>query len=314
MIIDQVAADLDPERPPLSRIYSVSTRNTLRTLCTVSKFFESIAIRYLYTLVHLTDATQLAAFRKAITYFAGRPTALAKHVRTFSISSTTHIASYQFAQDMVTVLYVLRPWLERLLLDVRRRHNFRQTSSSGGQDIGIMQGGDNKLITAMAVFGSPWPNLIEASASEGLDQYLRMPRLPRAFDNLQKLALGHTIISANVVERLLEMPFLEELVMVNSSIQWSDFERAVPAEPIATLMLHSSCLRRFVWIVTPRPQWDMDEIASIVLYDAELLCNVPGVEVIYGPGEQNADDTLPDGLSGPRLLGEGIRGGSLWKS
>ncbi|KAG9103348.1 hypothetical protein FRC06_011346 [Ceratobasidium sp. 370] len=313
MIIEQVAADLDAD----NRIYSVATRDTLRALCTVNKYFESIAIRHLYTLVHLTSATQLAAFRKAIAYF-GRPTALAKHVRTFSISSTTHIASYQFAQDLVTVLHALRPWVERLLLDVRRRHYFRQTSSSGGQDIGILQSAEHSnsrpAISPTAVFSAPWPRLIEASVSEGLDQYLRLPRLPRAFDNVQRLALGYTVITTELVDRLLEMPSLEMLVMVNSSVRWSNLEWTTPAGPILALMYKSLTLCRLVWLVTQRPLWDMPETMSMsaVLHDAEVLCSVPGVEVIYDEG-QSTDDTLPDGLSGPRRVGEGARDGSLWK-
>ncbi|KAG8746484.1 hypothetical protein FRC10_004924 [Ceratobasidium sp. 414] len=313
MIIEQVAADLDVD----SRIYSVATRDTLRTLCTVNRYFESIAIRHLYTLVHLTSTTQLAAFRKAIAYF-GRPTALAKYVRTFSISSTTHIASYQFAQDLVTVLHALHPWVERLLLDVRRRHYFRQTSSAGGQDIGILQSAGHSSMrpfhSPTAVFGAPWPKLIEASVSEGLDQYLQLPRLPRAFDNVQRLALGYTDITTELVDRLLEMSSLGMLVMVNSSVQWSDFEWTTPAEPIVALMHKSPALRRLVWLVTQRPPWDMPETMNMdaALYDAEVLCSVPGVEVIYDGG-QNTDDTLPGGLSGPRLVGEGARNGSLWK-
>ncbi|KAG9100451.1 hypothetical protein FS749_015318 [Ceratobasidium sp. UAMH 11750] len=308
MIIEQVAADIGAD----NRIYSIATRNTLRALCTVNKYFESIAIRHLYTLVHLTSATQLAAFRKAIAYF-GRPTALAKHVRTFSISSTTHIASYQFAQDLVTVLHALRPSVERLLLDVRRRHYFRQTSSSGGQDIGILQIA-GPAISAIAVFGTPWPKLIEASVSEGLDQYLRLPHFPRAFDNVQRLALGYTAITTELVDRLLEMSSLEMLVMVSSSVVWSNLEWTTPAEPITKLMRKSPALRRLVWLVTQRPSWDMPETmgTGAVLYDANVLCSVPGVEVMYHGG-QNTDETLADGLSGPRLVGEGARDGALWK-
>lgn len=312
MVIDELATDHDAEWSS-SRIYSTTTRNTLRTLCTVNKFFESVAIRHLYTRVHLTSADQLAAFRKAIAYF-GRPTDLARHVRTFSIFTTTHIASYQFAQDLVATLHVLRPRLEHLLLDVRRRHHFRQTSSSGGQDIGILNGGDTKATTAFNVFNSPWPRLIEVSISEGLDQYLRMTHLPWAFENVKRLALGHTAITTNTISRLLQMPHLEELLMVNSSVRWSDFERTSPTEPIAALMERSSSLRRLVWVVAPRPQWDMDETWStqMAFSDAELLCSVPGVEVIYQPGDQCTDDILPDGLVGARFLGEGARSGLLW--
>jgi len=77
-------------------------------------------------------------------------------------------------------------------------------------------------------------------------------------------------------------------------------------------MNHSPNLRRLVWVVTPRPQWDMDETWISQTSDAELLSNVPGVEVIYQPGNQCTDDTLPDGLVGPRFLGEGAKSGLLW--
>ncbi|QRV81115.1 hypothetical protein RhiJN_09130 [Ceratobasidium sp. AG-Ba] len=318
MVIGQVAGNPDSD----ARIYSTETRNALRALCTVNKYFESIAIRYLYTLVHLTSASQLAAFRKAVAFF-GKPTALAKHVRTFSMSTTGLIASLQLANDMAIVLHVLRPTVERLFLDIRRRHHFRQTTSSGGQDIGILQSGEfrsNGLpFSATSLFLNPWPKLIEVSVSEGLDQYLRLVRLPpRAFDNVRRLALGYTAITADFIDRLLEMPFLETLVMVNSHVRWSDFDgRSSPSEPIAALMRKSPALRRLVWLVTARPQWDMEESLSTntVLRDTKMfsLCNVPGVKVVVQPKEQNIDDTLPDGLSGPCLVGESAKDGSLWE-
>lgn len=312
MIIDELAADHNAEWPS-SRIYSTTTRNTLCALCTVNRFFESVAIRHLYTRVHLTSADQLSAFRKAVAYF-GRPTDLARHVRTFSIFSTTHIASYQFAQDLVATLHVLRPRLESLLLDVRRRHHFRQTSSSGGQDIGILNGGDTKAATAFSIFNTPWPRLVEVSISEGLDQYLRMTHLPWAFENVKRLALGHTTITTSTISRLLQMPRLEELLVANSSVRWSDFERTSPTEPITALMETSPSLRRIVWVVAPRPQWDMEETWSsqMAFSDAEQLRNVHGVEVVYLPGDQCGDDILPDGLVGARFLGEGARSGLLW--
>ncbi|KAG9126498.1 hypothetical protein FRC07_003204 [Ceratobasidium sp. 392] len=317
MIIEQVAADLDFE----SRIYPVATRNTLRALCTVSKYFESLAIRYLYTLVHLTTATQLAAFRKAIAYF-GRPTALAKHVRTFSVSSTVHIASFQFAQDLVVVLQTLRPSLERLLLDVRRRHYFRQSSSTGGESVGLLQAYDYTLgrytpcPSPWALFKTPWPKLVEASVSEGLRQYIGPSSFPQAFDNVRRLALGYTVVTADLMDRLLEFTSLEVLVLVDSCIRWTDFGQTSPTERITALMRKSPVLRRFVWVVTPRPLWDMEEMASInaILHDAEVLGRVPGVEVIYrAEMEQNTDDTLPDGLTGPRFAGEGAKAGWLWR-
>jgi len=47
----------------------------------------------------------------------------------------------------------------------------------------------------------------------------------------------------------------------------------------------SPSLRRIVWVVAPRPQWDMEETWSsqMAFSDAELLRNVHGVEVIYLP-------------------------------
>ncbi|KAB5590618.1 hypothetical protein CTheo_5928 [Ceratobasidium theobromae] len=314
LVISFVANGHDLDWPPQSRIYTPMIRDTLRALCMVSKFFESVAIRYLYSRVHISYPEQLAAFRRAIAYF-GRPTALARYVRTLSISCTTHIASYQFAQDLVTVLHVVYPNIERLLLDVRRRHSFRKSSSSGGHDMGILSGGDTKLVTAIAIFNTPWPNLTEVSISEGLDQYLRMTQLPLAFHNVRKLALGYTTITTNIIHRLIQMPSLEELILVNSSIRWSDFERTVPAEPIATLMTSSSNLHRLVWVITSRPQWDLDDDwnEQMMFRDAELLCNVPGVEVIYGPGDNFCDDILPDGLMGPRFLGENAKSGALWE-
>jgi hypothetical protein len=180
--------------------------------------------------------------------------------------------------------------------------------------MGILSGGDTKFATSTAVFNMSWPNLVEVSISEGLDQYLRMTRLPLAFNNAKRLALGYTRITANILRRLMQMPSLEELILVNSSICWSEFERTVPTEPIATLMNESPSLHRLVWIITPRPQWDMDEWNDqMTFYDAELLGEVPGVEIIYGPGDDLHNDNLPEGLMGPRLLGESAKNGTLWE-
>ncbi|KAG8711034.1 hypothetical protein FRC12_010019 [Ceratobasidium sp. 428] len=314
MVIEQVAADLDPE----SRIYPVATRDTLRALCVVSKYFESIAIRYLYMLVHLTSAVQLSAFQKAIAYF-GRPTALAKYVRTFSISSTTHIASFQFAQDLIVVLQTLRPWATRLLLDVRRRHHLRQTS--GAMYTPILQAYELMHCprrSAGVIFDelrTPWPNLIEVSISEGLAQYIGSSPLPRAFGNTRRLALGYAIVTTDLINSLLEMTSLEVLILVNSRIRWSDFQTS-PAESIAAFMQKSPALRRLIWLITPRPLWDMEEMTSIstIAHDAKVLCSVPDAEVIYWPHEElNTNDILPDSLPGSALVGEGAKAGWLWK-
>ncbi|GAB1522138.1 hypothetical protein RhiTH_005248 [Rhizoctonia solani] len=291
-------------------------RDTLRALCMVNKYFESLAVRYLYSRVHITTQSQLAAFRKAIAYF-GRPTALARYVRTFSISCTTHIASYQFSDDLLAVLHALHLNLERLLLDVRRRQHFRPTRSPNGQDTGpvILCGGTSKLVTPTSIFNMPWPKLIEVSISEGLDQYVRLSHLPQAFDNVKRLALGYTMLTEHTIRTLKSLPWLEELVLVNSSIRWSDFKQALPPDPIITLLNDSPNLRRFVWMMTPRPRWDMENSwdDQTTFDDAEHLSNVPDVEVFYWPEIQSDEETLQEGLAGPRFLGESAKYGTLWE-
>ncbi|KAL5638942.1 hypothetical protein ACGC1H_003344 [Rhizoctonia solani] len=317
IIIGYVAnCEGEPGWSPNSRNYGPLVRSTFHALCLVNKLFESIAVRYLYSRVHITTQTQLAAFRKAIAYF-GQPTALARYVKTLSISSTTHIASYQFSNDLVVVLHALHSSLERLLLDVRRRHLFHPSHSPNAQDRGpvILCGGASKVIAPTLVFNLSWPRLIEVSISEGLDQYVHLSYLPRAFDNVKRLALGYTMLTGHTIRTLTGLPWLEELVLVNSTIRWSDFKQSVPPEPMIRLMSDSPNLRRFVWIITPRPRWDMenswDEQATVD--DAEHLSNVPGVEVFYWPEIQSDEETRQEGLAGPRFLGESAKYGSLWE-
>ncbi|KAJ1303814.1 hypothetical protein OPQ81_008236 [Rhizoctonia solani] len=172
VIIDYVASHEDgPDWLPNSRIFKPLIRDTFHALCLVNRLFESLAVRHLYSRVHITTQAQLAAFRKAVAYF-GRPTALARYVQTFSISCTTHIASYQVSDDLITVLYALHPNLERLLLDIRTRHHFRPSHSPNTQDTGpvILCGGASKFATPSSIFNLSWPKLTEVSISEGLDQ------------------------------------------------------------------------------------------------------------------------------------------------
>ncbi|KAH7334044.1 hypothetical protein B0J17DRAFT_122472 [Rhizoctonia solani] len=317
IIIDYVAVcENEPNWLPSSRIYSPLVQSTFHALCLVNKLFESLAVRHLYAQVHITTQAQLAAFRKAIAYF-GQPTALARYVQTLSISCTTHIASYQFSDDLLTVLHVLHPNLVRLLLDIRRRHLFRPSRSPNAQDTGpvILCGGASKIATPSFVFNLSWPKLIEVSISEGLDQYVRLKHLPRAFDNVKRLALGYTMLTGHMIRTLAGLPWLEELVLVNSTIRWSDFKYIVPPGPMITLMNDSPNLRRFVWIITPRPRWDTenswDEQATI--NDAEQLSNVPDIEVFYWPEIQSDEESLQEGLAGPRFLGESAKYGTLWE-
>ncbi|CAE6444106.1 unnamed protein product [Rhizoctonia solani] len=313
IIIDYVATYEDE---PKWLVAKPIIRDTLRALCMVNKYFEFLAVRHLYSRVHITTQSQLSSFRKAIAYF-GRPTALAGYVRTFSISCTAHIASYQFSDDLLTVLHALHLNLERLLLDVRRRQYFRPSRLPNGQDTGpvILCGGISKLVTPTSIFNIPWPKLIEASISEGLDQYVRLTHLPQAFDNVKRLALGYTMLTEHTVRILTTLPRLEELVLVNSSIRWSDFKQTIPPEPIASLLNNSPHLRRLVWMMAPRPRWDMENSwdGQVTFDDAEHLSSVPGVEVVYWPEIQCDEEMLLEGLAGPRFLGESAKYGSLWE-
>ncbi|KDN42642.1 hypothetical protein RSAG8_06599, partial [Rhizoctonia solani AG-8 WAC10335] len=213
-------------------------------------------------------------------------------------------------------MHALHPNLERLLLDIRRRHLFRPSHSPNAQDTGpvILCGGASEFVTPTSIFNLSWPKLTEVSISEGLDQYVRLTHLPRAFDNVKRLALGYTILTQHTIQTLTGLSWLEELVLVNSTIRWSDFKHTIPPEPMVALMSDSPNLRRFVWIITPRPRWDMenswDEQATAD--DAEHLSNVPGVEVFYWPEIQSDEEAL-QGLAGPRFLGESAKHGTLWE-